>query len=51
MHANDVAKAVAHVLANGGAGHFALQGSQEATVKQLVNMTEQALNKETDSTT
>jgi uncharacterized protein YbjT (DUF2867 family) len=50
VHSEDVASAVAHVLNNAGHGHFSLRGSQEVSLKQLVNLIEKSLGKEAGST-
>lgn len=50
VHSDDVASAVAHVLSNAGHGHYSLRGSQEVTLRQLVNLVEKASSKEINST-
>lgn len=50
VHANDVASAVAHVLANPGHGQHALRGNQEISLAELVNLVEKAQGKIEGST-
>jgi len=45
VHQDDVARAVAHQLASGANGHFALGGNKQFGIKQLLGMVERSSNK------